>query len=273
MITCGITGSDGILGSRIKKTLPFNFYEFRGDIRDKQKVKKWMHRKSFDILIHLAAIVPTNLVTKNYKKAFDVNVNGTKNIINAIIKIKKKPKWIFFSSTSHVYEMKHDLKKISENSKLSPISKYGKTKLIAENLLVKKLKKHKIKVCIGRIFSFTDKKQKIPFVVPSIKKKINNSKKKVILKNIHHYRDFLSIKDIVLAIDSLRKHNKAGIYNIGSGRKFDLRKIAKYLNIKNKKIIFENNVKPTYLIANNNKLSKLNWKPSKFEGNMNYFYQ
>ena len=31
--------------------------------------------------------MPTNLVNKNYKKAYDVNVNGTNNIINSHFEI------------------------------------------------------------------------------------------------------------------------------------------------------------------------------------------
>ena len=43
----------------------------------------------------------------------------------------------FFSSTSHVYKPLDKFKKISEKSKLNPASKYGKTKILAEKLLLK----------------------------------------------------------------------------------------------------------------------------------------
>ena len=46
-------------------------------------------KKDFDILIHLAALVPTNLVNKNYKKAYKVNVIGTNNLIDSLKKKKK----------------------------------------------------------------------------------------------------------------------------------------------------------------------------------------
>ena len=32
MITCAITGSSGVLGQKIKKYLPYKFYEFKKDI-------------------------------------------------------------------------------------------------------------------------------------------------------------------------------------------------------------------------------------------------
>ena len=272
MLTCAITGSRGVLGSKLKKKLPLKFYEFRGDITSKKKVNQWIQKKDFDILIHLAALVPTNLVNKNYKKAYKVNVIGTNNLINSLKKKENKPKWLFFSSTSHVYKPLDRFKKISEKSKLNPASKYGKTKILAEKLLLKKLKKYPIKVCIGRIFSFTDKKQKEPFVIPAIKKKLNNSKKKIIFENINHFRDFLNTNDIISAIYILMKTSKFGIYNIGSGKKFDLRKIVKLFNKKNKDIVFKNTSRSTYLISNNNKLLKTKWRPSRFKDNIKYFY-
>lgn len=273
MITCAITGSRGVLGLKLKKKIHAKFYEFKGDIRNKNQVDKWIRKKNFDILIHLAALVPTNLVNKNYKKAYDVNVNGTNNIIKSLIKKENKPKWIFFSSTSHVYKPTDKLKKIDEKSKLKPITKYGRTKLLAEKLLVNKLKKYPIKVCIGRIFSFTDKNQKVPFVIPIIKKMLRNSKKKITFENMNHYRDFLSTSDIVSVIDKLRIKNKEGIYNIGSGKKFYLKNIAKIFNKQKKILLFKDHFKTNYLISNNNKIKKLNWQPKKFNDDLKYFYK
>ena len=272
MLTCAITGSNGVLGSKLKKKIPLKFYKFKGDIRNKKTVDRWIKKKNFDILIHLAALVPTNLVNKNYKKAYDINVRGTDNLINSLKKKKIKPKWLFFSSTSHVYKPLNKFKKISENSKIDPASSYGKTKFLAEKLLLKKLKRSQIKVCIGRIFSFTDKKQKEPFVIPSIKKKMENAKNKIIFENMNHFRDFLSTNDIIAAINILLKTRKSGIYNIGSGKKFDLKKIVKLFNKKKKKIVFKDTKRTTYLISNNNKIIKTKWKPSKFKNNIKYFY-
>ena len=271
---CAITGSNGVLGKKLTKLIPIEFYRFKGDIRNKKKVEEWILKKDFDILIHLAAIVPVNQVNQNSQKAYEVNVNGTLNLIEALTKKKNKPKWLFYASTSHVYQLKKSFIKISESNHLSPQNYYGKTKLLAENLIQKKLKNHKIKICIGRIFSFTDKRQKPPFVIPSLIKKIKSSKKRVSLRNLNNFRDFLSTKDIVLAIKQLMKNKKNGIYNIGSGQKFSLKKIAYLISKKyHKKITFEDNINPTYLISNNSKIMKLKWKPSKFKDKIEYFYK
>jgi len=273
MITCAITGSSGVLGKKLKKQLPYNFYEFKKDIRNKKSVETWILKKDFDIIIHLAALVATDKVNKNYKKAYDVNVTGTLNLFNSIIKKKNKPKWFFFASTSHVYKPTIKFKKISETCKTNPQNKYGTTKLITENFLKKLSKKHGIKVCIGRIFSFTDIKQKTPYVIPTIIKKMKSFQKKITLKNLNNFRDFLNTKDIVSALEILRKKNAVGVYNIGSGISFDLRNVAKLFSKKyNKKVNFKNLLKDSFLISNNKKIKKLGWQPSKFNNDIKYFY-
>ena len=99
MIKCVITGSTGVLGKKIKQILPYKFYEFKKDITKKNEIDEWIQNIDFDIVIHCAAKVPTDFVNKNYKKAYNVNVNGTKNLVNSILKKKNKPKWFFFAST------------------------------------------------------------------------------------------------------------------------------------------------------------------------------
>ena len=96
MNLCAITGASGVLGKKIRKHLPFKFYCFNKNITNYKEVNKWVAAKNFDLIIHLAAIVPTRKVNKNYLKAKKVNVNGTENLINALLKKKKKPRMAFF---------------------------------------------------------------------------------------------------------------------------------------------------------------------------------
>jgi nucleoside-diphosphate-sugar epimerase len=258
-INCGITGYKGVLGSEFIKSAPFKFIKFKGDITNKGLVDKWIKSNKFDLIIHFAAIVPTNKVNNNYKKALDVNFNGTKNLIDSIVKNKIKLNWFFFSSSSHVYSFSN--KPISEKILPKPSSRYGYTKLKAENYIKKVLDQNDINYCIGRIFSFTHNKQSLEFLVPSIKNKISKISKIIELKNLNHYRDFLSVKDISKAIYFLWNKKFHGIINIGSGKKVYLKNIAKLLNIKNKKLIFIDNNKKTNLIANISKIKRIGWKP------------
>jgi len=267
MLKCGITGASGILGEAIRKKLNYNFIIFKGRIENKKIVNQWVKNNNFDIIIHLAAIVPINIVNKNFYKAKKVNYGGTKNLIDSILKFKPNLKWFFFSSTSHVYKISKKFKKINEKSKPIPSTKYGMTKLKAENYIISKLKKSKIKYCIGRIFSFSGIHQKPPYLIPSLIIKIKKNKKQTIFfEDLNHYRDFLSLEDICKAINILRKYSAVGIYNISSGEALLIQDIAKYISKKfNIKCKFKER-KKTFLIGDANKLNKLG-----FVNNGNYY--
>ena len=247
--------------------LNYKFILFKGRIENKKNIYQWVKNNDFDLIIHLAAIVPTNIVNNNFNKANKINYIGTKNIVNAILKYKPNLKWFFFSSSSHVYKLKKIFRKVDEKSATYPSTKYGLTKLRAENYIINKMKKSMIKYCIGRIFSYSSLSQKKSYLIPSLINKIIKSKNKyIIFKNLSHHRDFSSLKSISRAINTLRKNKSTGIYNIGSGKSFLLEDIAKYICKKfNKKFIFKQN-KKTFLIGNINKLNKLG-----FNNNENFY--
>ena len=261
----GITGSTGSLGKIfLKKYKNKNIKRFKGDIRDRKYFATWIKKNRINILLHFAAIVPIKRVNKDLKKAYEVNYLGTKNIVNACV--ENKIKWFFFTSTSHVYKSSH--KKISEKSFKKPVSYYGQTKLLAENYIKNKFKFTKINYCIGRIFSTTNKNQKKNYLVPDLNYKIRKTKKNLVLKNLNHYRDFISMEDISKIIFVLMKKKYNGILNLGSGKGILLKDIALVIAKRyRKKIIFMDNKKITYLVASINKLLK-NYKlkkPKKIE--------
>ena len=257
----GISGCSGILGNNLKKLLSNeNFLCFKGKIENYSDVYKWIKGNQFDSIIHLAAIVPKNTVNNDKKYSLRVNVGGTKNLINAINLYSKKKVWFFYASTSHVYRFKTE--KIKETDITKPVSCYGKTKKKAENYVKKK--GNYITPCIGRIFSFTDKKQNKSFIIPKIFRELKSKKKKIYAKNLNHIRDFLQIKDIAFAIIMMLKNNSKGVYNICSSKGVNLMDLMIELNKKyKKKIIFNNNKHKTILVGANKKLINLGWRPSK----------
>ena len=261
MIKCGITGFNGNLGKTfLKINNKFKYIKFKGDIRKKKQLENWLNNNEFDLIIHFAALVPTFKVNNQYEKALDINYNGTKNLVDLILKKKKNISWFFFASTSHVYSFQ--TKKISENNKVNPLSKYGRTKLKAENYILKKLKYSKYNFCIGRIFSIFDNKG-AGFFTPSIIERIKKGPKSMVIENLNHYRDFLSTKQVSKIIFFLWKRKYRGIINIGSGIKTDLRKVANMLGKKEKKSILFKKNKPTSHIANISKLKGLGFKNKK----------
>lgn len=257
----GITGSSGDLGSYLQKILTKNkLILFNQRIENIVYLKKWIMDNNFDAIIHLAAIVPTYIVNKDKKKSLKINYIGTKNIVDVINKFSKKKVWFFYPSTSHVYASSK--KSIKEDYKTSPISYYGKTKLLAEQYLLNNTKK--IIPCVGRIFSFTSKQQKKSFLIPSLISKLKNKNNKVYFKNLNHIRDFLQIEDVCKAIKFLYQKKCEGIYNISSNKRINLKDIVLILNnLYKKNIIFLPNKVKTTLVGNNKKILYLGWRPSK----------
>jgi nucleoside-diphosphate-sugar epimerase len=262
--TIGVTGSSGVIGNKfINKFKNNSFIKCTIDIQDRKKVFQWIGDNQFDLLLHFAAIVPINEVNKDKLKAKSVNYIGTKNIVDALVKYKKKKNiWFFYSSTSHVY--KYSKKKITEKSKIDPINYYGKTKLMSEKYIIKNLKNDNIKYCIGRIFSFTDKLQKKTFFIPAMFKRLRSKNTLTIqFYDMESKRDFISTKDIIYAIKTLYEKSCTGIFNIGSGRSVKLSYVINFIAkiLKNKNNIeFINNKINQNITCDNTKIKKIGWK-------------
>ena len=78
MYKCGITGATGVLGQYFISNTNYDFYIFKGDITNKEKVEKWVKSNEFDFIVHLAAKVATIDVQKNLTYAKKVNFDELK---------------------------------------------------------------------------------------------------------------------------------------------------------------------------------------------------
>ena len=110
MIRCGITGHRGVLGRKIQDILGYKFYKFNGDIRNTKDIDLWLSKYEFDLIIHLAAIVPVHFSENNFKMSNDVNYIGTKNLVNLILKKKEKLSG-FFSHQLLMFTLYRNVKK------------------------------------------------------------------------------------------------------------------------------------------------------------------
>ena len=256
----GITGASGVLGQILQQKLKakgIEFSTFDGDIRNKDDIKIWIQNNDWDGIIHLAAIVPTKQVNENPLEAFEVNVSGTINLLSELQKVwADEKKWFFYASTSHVYESSNI--PISESSSLKPVSLYGKTKLMAEEIIREAgdMEGSLLNVCVGRIFSFYHKTQKPPFLYPTIMERLQKEdlSKEFFLYGADSIRDFLNAEEVVDIIIKLAKKQSKGIFNIASGKGVKIRDFVQAqtdrpLNIKTEG-------KQDYLVADIRKLKE-----------------
>ena len=135
------TGSLQLINKKAK------FYKL--DISKTKKVRKIIQTNNITSIIHLAAYLSVSESEKKPKKYYKNNVSGTLNLLKACINTKVKV--FLFSSTCAVY--KDGVLKVDENTKLSPKSVYGKTKLTGENLIKSYSKKFNFNYGIFRFFN------------------------------------------------------------------------------------------------------------------------
>jgi nucleoside-diphosphate-sugar epimerase len=101
-----------------------------GNILEPDSVKR--AAEGADVIYHLAAIVDSGPAPK--RLMYDVNVNGTKNILNC----SNAKKFIYLSTTS-VYGKRMKENPARETTPYNPDNFYGKTKAIAEKLVLEKV--------------------------------------------------------------------------------------------------------------------------------------
>ena len=99
------------------------------DITDRSALNKIISTTSPDYLINCAAVTNVDLCERDKELAYDVNVNGIKNIISSTSNDVK----IIHVSTDYIFDGNKEL--YNETDPPNPLSYYGKTKLESENIL------------------------------------------------------------------------------------------------------------------------------------------
>ncbi len=217
----------------IKKESKSKINFIKLDLREIEEFNK-LKRKRFDIVIHLASLIVVNESNKKPLEYFENNVLGSLNLFKYMIKTKSKR--ILFSSTASVYSTKAKLP-FKEDSPVNPENPYSESKLMVENILKWFSKAYKFNVFILRYFNpcgaSSDGKigydnRPATHLFPCIVKgalgisKFKLTCGKVNTKDGTTIRDYFNILDLVdahkLAVESLVKGHKGGIYNIGMGK-------------------------------------------------------
>ena len=151
-----LTGSTGFLGSRILQECPKN-HEIISLGRGVANSIPWNLKSGvpalgkYQAVIHCAGFahkIPAN--SSEEKEVFDVNVNGTQNLLNAFDNTGYLPESFIYISSVSVYGVEHGIL-LDENTPVKPISAYAKSKLEAEHLVQDWCNLHKINCLILRL--------------------------------------------------------------------------------------------------------------------------
>jgi len=215
-------------------------------------------------VFHLAAHPRVDPSIKNPIKYHEENVNGSLKFFWACKKANVEK--IIFSSSSSVYG-DPEFTPTDEEGRLDPMSPYALHKLIGEQYLELFFKLYGLNSISLRYFNVYGQRQPtqgsyVPVMGIFFRKLLRNEPL-TITGDGSQERDFVNVKDVAMAnLKAAEADLPAGhhIYNIGSGEKHSIKKIAEYIHNEIKHI--EPRFEPKTTCANISKAKKdLNWEP------------
>jgi len=212
--------SNGKIQNLSKVSDDINFVN--GDIRDYKLIEELV--KDVDGVFHEAALVSVPESFKMQTEYFDVNVNGTENILKLAKKYEFK---IVYASSSSVYGNPKHIP-IKETDERNPINPYAQTKLETE-FLAEKYSKIGVHIIGLRYFNVFGKRQSKEYagVIKLFLERIQQNKPLIINGDGSQTRDFVYVEDVVqaniLAMDSNVKHQ---FFNVGIGSSISILDLA-----------------------------------------------
>lgn len=242
-----------------------NFKLVIADIRSKKEIQVIFKKFKFDQVIHLAAQPGVRFSLKNPSLYFDININGTLNILEMCRNYQIKN--LIYASSSSVYGNTPKIP-FAENAQLNPISPYGVSKQAAELLCHSYNRLYHLPITILRFFTVYGPRQRPDMAIYKFTKLIEKDKEINLYGKGRTKRDYTYVTDIVDGIYStLDKNFNFEIINLGNSQPIVLSKIIslleKNLNKKSKiKYYPEQLGDPSITFADISKAKKLlNYHP------------
>jgi len=208
-----------------------------GDIRNYQNLERGLSK--CDTVIQLAAQIDVQKSIINPKENYEINVEGTKNLLKACL--KQNVQNIIAASSAAVYGNPSELP-LTESSPTIPLSPYGESKLEMEKLIRDFSKKHNLDSICLRLFNIYGNGQTDAYagVITKFMKNIREDKPLIIFGDGSNTRDFIFIEDVVNSIKNaiVKIQGKKGIfYNIATGNHSTILQLAEtMLSISGKKL-------------------------------------
>ncbi len=233
------------------------------DIENPDELNNFFDQNNIDFIFHFAGLKSVPESHKFPEKYYETNVIGTEKLLNAFSKKNKNLKRFIFSSSASVYGKPRYLP-LDENHSLQPLSPYGESKVLAEEIL-KKTFKHKDSwsfLCLRYFNPVGDKlnhfyKEKKPAYLKnlfeSISDVIDGKKEKLKIYGQDYktpdktcIRDFIHIDDLISghisAMTYMLKQNSPlwDVFNLGTGSGYSvLETIKTFENIYSTTIQYE----------------------------------
>lgn len=208
-----------VLGLGSQPSDEANYYQT--DLTDQVGLSKLLADLQPDIVVHLAALA---FVGHGAADAFyEVNLIGTRNLLEAIAACGKKPESVLIASSANVYGNASE-GMLSETTPPAPANDYAVSKLAMEYMA--SLWFARLPIIIARPFNYTGVGQADNFLLPKIVKHFREKAATIELGNLDVWRDFSDVRSLVSAYRGLLEARPIGQFvNVSSGKTHSLREV------------------------------------------------
>lgn len=207
-----------------------------GDMLD--RVKLLAALDGIDAVIHLAAKKSVEESVKDPLKYYENNVGGSLNLLGAMS--AKGVKQLVYSSSAAVYSP-NDKEAVVEDDPTAPLSPYGASKLLSEQLIssvgsaeqISNISLRYFNVVGSNIAEFGDNSK--DNLVPKVFLALKNGKRPQIYGSDYPtpdgtcIRDYIHVQDLALAHLAALKKVESGyisqVYNVGSGKGYSVKEM------------------------------------------------
>ena len=258
-----VTGGAGYIGAHVAAELLKSGYSIRiyddfsnglhrrvdgkfrdiveGDMLD--RVKLLAALDGIDAVIHLAAKKAVEESVKDPLKYYENNVGGTLNLLGAMA--AKGVKQLVYSSSAAVYSP-NDKEAVVEDDPTAPLSPYGASKLLSEQLIssvgsaeqISNISLRYFNVVGSNIAEFGDNSK--DNLVPKVFLALKNGKRPQIYGSDYPtpdgtcIRDYIHVQDLALAHLAALKKVESGyisqVYNVGSGKGYSVKEMMNQIS-------------------------------------------
>lgn len=257
-----------------------------GDIRDAAALDSIFAAHRFDAVMHLAALAYVGESVIAPGRYYDVNVNGTRVLLDAMMRAGVRA--MVFSSSCAVYGEPERMP-INEDERLDPINPYGFTKLACERMMDDFERAYGLKSVRLRYFNAAgadpaaeigERHDPETHLIPLILEAASGSRPDIRVFGLDYptpdgtaLRDYVHVCDLahghVLAANHLLNNGKTLALNLGSGRGGSVRQVIEIVRtITGREVVARDGPRrpgdPAHLVADPTKAREiLGWTPER----------
>jgi GDP-4-dehydro-6-deoxy-D-mannose reductase len=264
----------GLMRRRSKDSLLPGVRAVRADLMDEKAVAAAVRKVRPERVYHLGGQASVALSWKKPEKTFAANVEGTKNLLEALRRHAPKARVLVACSAEEYGRSARKHKKLNEEAPLQPSNPYAVSKLAQEAMALHYFLEYGLPVLRTRAFNHFGPGQSDRFVVSSFAKQaariaLGKQKPEMSVGNLDAVRDFTDVRDVVRGYwTALEKGRSGDVYNVASGRgrrveevlRFYLRASSVKIKVTRAKARLRSTDLPR-LVGDAAKLARRGWRP------------